>query len=258
MKIGSLEVYGVIYKITNTITGQVYIGQTTKEKGFNGRYCFKGNGIERVYNYHLNCKEKGYESLNSYLFNSINKYGFESFEITEVLDVAFSKKELDIKEMTYISIYDSYKNGYNQNMGGDGNKGHNGLKGSNNPRSRSVVQMDLNGNYIKTWDYINDAVNENIADISSIIRSCNNKKYHGGGFLWEYCENYDPNFDYKHLEKRKTTKRIKQLDLNDNLIEIYDSIVEACNKNNYHYKSLSRCCNGNRKTYKNFKWIYAD
>lgn len=28
MKIGNIEVYGVIYKITNTINNKVYIGQT--------------------------------------------------------------------------------------------------------------------------------------------------------------------------------------------------------------------------------------
>ena len=43
------EYYGVIYKIENKITHEIYIGQTTHPRGFNGRYDFKGNGIERVY-----------------------------------------------------------------------------------------------------------------------------------------------------------------------------------------------------------------
>lgn len=38
MKLGKLEVYGVIYKITNTINNKVYIGQTTQNKGFDRRY----------------------------------------------------------------------------------------------------------------------------------------------------------------------------------------------------------------------------
>lgn len=46
MKIGSLEVYGIIYKITNKVNNRVYIGQTTKD--FNKRYNRKGIGVERV------------------------------------------------------------------------------------------------------------------------------------------------------------------------------------------------------------------
>ena len=36
MKIGNLEVYGVIYKITNKINRKIYIGQTIE--GFKKRY----------------------------------------------------------------------------------------------------------------------------------------------------------------------------------------------------------------------------
>ena len=45
------EYYGIIYKIENMITHEIYIGQTTHTKGFNGRYYFSGQGIERVYKY---------------------------------------------------------------------------------------------------------------------------------------------------------------------------------------------------------------
>nr|DAX85667.1 MAG TPA: intron associated endonuclease [Caudoviricetes sp.] len=31
MKVGNLEVYGIIYKITNKVNGKVYIGQTAQK-----------------------------------------------------------------------------------------------------------------------------------------------------------------------------------------------------------------------------------
>ena len=120
----NMEVFGIIYKITNKINGKVYIGQTTKKYGFNGRYDKGGKKgtIEKVYNNITYKKDKG-ETYNKHLLASIKKYGFEAFEVVEVLDIAFSRLELDIKEMTYIQLYDSFKNGYNDTLGGGGNSG---------------------------------------------------------------------------------------------------------------------------------------
>lgn len=123
MKIGNLEVYGVIYKIENLINGKIYIGQTADKRGFDGRYKPRGEGIERVYKYH-----KQFQNLkhryNRHLLESIEKYGFGSFKVYKVFDITFSKEELDIKEIMYIRLFDSYKNGYNQSLGGEsGSKG---------------------------------------------------------------------------------------------------------------------------------------
>lgn len=103
MKIGNLEVYGVIYKITNKKNGKVYIGQTVL--GFKKRYN-NTNWWEKTHNEHLK--------------SSITKYGIESFEVAEIFDFAFSKKELDIKEISYITMYKSNNRnfGYNKKDGG--------------------------------------------------------------------------------------------------------------------------------------------
>ena len=119
--IGNIQVYGVIYKITNKVNGKVYIGQTTKKRGFNERYQCSGKDIERVYKYHKNRKDKNGGSFNSYLYNSIKKYGFDNFYVNKVFDVAFSLEELNIKEENWIRFYDSTnrKHGYNFRKGGD-------------------------------------------------------------------------------------------------------------------------------------------
>lgn len=126
MKIGNLEVYGVIYKITNKINNKVYIGQTTQDNGFNDRYKDGGGeGIERVYNYHKSRKDNNTGYYNSHLLRSIDKYRFKSFEVCEIFDIAFSKEELNIKEAIYIKLYNSNndKFGYNATEGGEGRKG---------------------------------------------------------------------------------------------------------------------------------------
>lgn len=107
MKIGNLEVYGIIYKITNKINGKVYIGQTTI--GFKARYD-NTNWWERTHNTHLK--------------SSVNKYGWINFEVDEIIDIAFSKEELDLKEKVYINYFNTLNRrfGYNNREGGSHGK----------------------------------------------------------------------------------------------------------------------------------------
>lgn len=121
MKIGNIECYGIIYKITNLINGKIYIGQTTN--GFENRYSAKGNGIEKVYNHHMGLKSNN-KSYNSYLLRSIEKYGFDDWEVIEIFDAVFSKKELDIKEKHYIKLFNTTdrRYGYNFTEGGANGK----------------------------------------------------------------------------------------------------------------------------------------
>lgn len=122
IKIGNLEVYGIIYKIENIVNNKVYIGQTTRKDGFKGRYIGNNNTspIEWVYNYHNTANDKGIY-CNKYLLNSIEKYGFNNFKIIQIFDVAFSEKELNIKEKCWIKYYKSNirKYGFNFTDGGD-------------------------------------------------------------------------------------------------------------------------------------------
>ena len=94
MMVNDNEVYGVIYKITNNINNKVYIGQTMKPRGFLDRYPNKGVGIERVYKFHKNNKNRG-DGYNEPLFNAIEKYGFDAFSVDEIFDTAMSEKELN-------------------------------------------------------------------------------------------------------------------------------------------------------------------
>jgi hypothetical protein len=115
LKFGNLEVYGIIYGIENKINGKWYIGQTTRYHGFKDRY--GGENIQAVHKYHKSKQKNG--RCNEHLLYSIEKYGFEVFVIHHVIDYAFSREELDIKEKSWILIKDSLNNGYNGNEGGD-------------------------------------------------------------------------------------------------------------------------------------------
>lgn len=100
--------YGVIYGVHCKPSDRWYIGQTIRS--FNNRY--QGNFFNTKSN------ELSDDSTKAQVLNDdIEKYGQESFEIFEVLDVAFSEKELDEKEAYYIDLYKAYGTGYNSNRG---------------------------------------------------------------------------------------------------------------------------------------------
>lgn len=110
----------IIYKITNIVNRKCYIGQTIKT--FEKRYEAKGEGIERVFNYHNNLRNIG-RPYNEHLLHSIEKYGFENFTI-EILEVCKTLNKLNKREEFYIKKYKSSNPefGYNKTSGGDGIK----------------------------------------------------------------------------------------------------------------------------------------
>lgn len=161
----------IIYKITNKINKKVYIGQT--RNNFKKRYYGGGEGIERVFNYHNSNKEKGVY-YNIHLLNSIEKYGFDSFEVDEVFERCNSIEELNNKEIYWIKYYKSNncKYGYNETIGGEGRKFDNILKFKNrinkSHRHNSYIMCLIN-KFREDKNGINDGLHINDYD-ASIIR----------------------------------------------------------------------------------------
>lgn len=93
---------GVIYCYHCIVTGKKYIGQTVQEE-------------IRKYRHLIDSKR-----LKSNFYNAVNKYGWESF-IYGIIKVCDTDK-LDEMEKRYISKYNTFNDGYNMTMGGDGCK----------------------------------------------------------------------------------------------------------------------------------------
>ena len=96
---------GYIYKIKNDINNKVYIGKTTKAT------------IKERFEEHLNDYKKRQEEHRP-LYTAMKKYGTEHFYIEEIEKVDICK--LEEREKYWINYYNSYKNGYNATLGGDG------------------------------------------------------------------------------------------------------------------------------------------
>ena len=244
------EYYGIIYKIENMINHKVYIGQTSQERGFKDRYCRKGQGIERVYNSYL-YEQKHNRHYNVYLFRAIEKYGFGAFVIDEVFDVALTEYELDEKEIFYIEKFDSFRNGYNSTLGGDGTSGYKPLTGKNHKQSIRVCQISPDGKLIKIWDSFGDIYRELGLGKGAIANVCTGRKETSGGFVWVYEKDYDPNKDYSRTPKTRGGKNFSKpvllLDSNNNIIQEFFSAVEASATLGISKQEVSKICKHQRK-----------
>ena len=106
----------IVYKITNTINGKCYIGQT--QHTFNRRYERNGIGAERVLACYEFSKDRG-DSYNIHLYSSMKKYGVENFTV-EILEQCKTVAKLNSREKYYIKLYNSADPdfGYNYQLGG--------------------------------------------------------------------------------------------------------------------------------------------
>lgn len=93
-----------IYKITNTINGKSYIGQSVDINRRWKREKDDSNNVNsRTYDYPL--------------MKAFRKYGIENFDFKVIEECEI--EELNEKEMYWIDFYDTFFNGYNQTLGGD-------------------------------------------------------------------------------------------------------------------------------------------
>lgn len=245
--INNKEYYGIIYKIENTITHKVYIGQTTHPRGFNGRYDHKGIGIERVYK-DLKSKRDRNAHGNLYLLRSIEKCGFNAFRVDEVFDTALTFEELNKKESYYIKYFDSYKNGYNMTSGGDSISGYERPSGKDCLNSKRICQIGLDGKLIKIWDCASDASRELGISQSSISQVCiGDKKKTAGGFVWVHEKDYDLNKNYSRTPQKKDRGKganpVLLLSENNDIIREFYSINNASTELEMSVEGIRKICN---------------
>ena len=94
---------GFIYKITNRVNNKVYIGQT--------HFTVEHRWKQHIKNYNI-------EHRKQPLYKAFDKYGLDNFYVEPIEEI--DSDQLDEREMYWIAYYDSFKNGYNANIGGTG------------------------------------------------------------------------------------------------------------------------------------------
>ncbi len=124
-----------IYKITNILNDKGYVGRTEKDP-------------QKRFKNHIYAAHSGGPMVIS---RAIRKYGEENFKF-EVLEEC-SVEDQYIRESQLIEKYDTFHNGYNSSLGGEGaGAGVKRERGAVHPDAKAVDQYDLEGNYLCTYD----------------------------------------------------------------------------------------------------------
>lgn len=105
----------LIYLVTNKINGRMYIGQTVKS-------------LRRRSLQHIN--DAINKRNNMYLCRALRKYSPDNFDWEIIHDGITNIDDLNKLEIFYIGYYNTFENGYNLNIGGNGNSGWHHLEES--------------------------------------------------------------------------------------------------------------------------------
>jgi hypothetical protein len=185
---------GVVYITTNILNGKKYIGSDSN----NDKYYY-GSGV--------NIKK------------ALKKYGKKSFK----KDILWSGPREYMREMEqyYCEYYNVEKSSLFYNAT---NKGVGSVKGQTHPNQwKKVHQYDLQGNFIKEYKSITEAINQTkIQNIGSCL--IKNQKS-AGDYLWCYS-NQTPTI-YSDGRFLRESKHILQYDKDKNFIKEWKSAWQA-------------------------------
>lgn len=96
-----------IYKITNSINGKIYIGKTN-------------NSSRRWKDHQRLAFAEGHKEYNKALYQAMRKYGIENFSFEIIEEIENYKEKGEEREKYWILYFNSYNQGYNESLGGDG------------------------------------------------------------------------------------------------------------------------------------------
>ena len=134
-------------------------------------------------------KQTGYYQIHLYKFGCVYRYNVHSL---------VAKAFVPQNGKSYVN----HKDGNKENNSADNLEwvtnaenhyhavliGANKNYGANSYKARAVIQLDKEGNFIKKWECINDAVRDLGIHEANIVKCCNGKRKTTGGFAWKYEE----------------------------------------------------------------------
>lgn len=195
-----------IYKITNNINGKIYVGKTDFS-------------IEKRFKEH--CRDSLKEGCEKRpLYSAMRKYGVENFSI-DLLEETNNPEE---REIYWIETLESFKNGYNATIGGDGTR---------------YANYDI---ILTLWKQGLGSIE--ITKITGYAQQTISRAL--------FSENISPQ-TRKIRANQKMYKPVAKIDINTGeILEVFESIKAA--ERAMDNKHIASVCVGKRKTANGFGW----
>lgn len=239
-----------IYRWTSP-SGKSYIGQAS-------------NLSKRKREFELNPYTYNYTGENTKIDRARRKYNNFSewkYDILEYCD----ELQLNERETYYINLFDTYNNGYNSSLGGDGNRGY---KQSEETKKKHSVAMIGRFKGEKSPLYKINLTDEHKAKISESKKGENHPLF-GKHLSNEHKSNISKGLSGRLLsEEHKTnisrgrvnlesvSKGVLQFTKDNILINKFPSIREAERQTNISNTHISLVCRGIRKSAGGYIWKY--
>ena len=119
-------------------------------------------------------------------------------------------------------------------------------------RTRAVIQYNLNGEQMATFESATEAARQTGGSQSKITMCCRRQRDSANDYQWRY---YDDIQDVQKIEKKFITgKKVAQCDEEGNILKIYPSFKEAARAVNGTSSAISRVCSGTNIRHKGYKW----
>ena len=253
---------GLIYKITNCVNGKSYIGKTSV-----------------TLEYRLKKHKESALIKDTKFYRAVRKYGWQNFKI-EVLQDNILDSEIDERERYWISYYNTFKEGYNSTIGGEGGRR------STDDEIISLWESGYNITEIvelchSTKDTVRSVLNKNNVDHSiieerRILNRSNNydknkvlELWNNGKTTREIREHFcgmgqgtllkildELGITTEERASRKE-KEVTQYSLDGNFIQSFKSVKEAHNMTGISYDGIRKAATGIQNTSGGFIWKYT-
>ena len=131
-------------------------------------------------------------------------------------------------------------------------------KGSPSPEPyvsqlRKVSCYSMDGEHICDCDSLSLASEKTGVSVQNIHNCCSGLRKSANGYMFCYLGDEPPK-----KYKNKVYRKVKQYDLNGNLLKIWEKISDICEAFNTNSANISDCCNKKKKTHLGYIWRYSE